>query len=145
MASRKTIYNAVLIPLEESTGRILVQDRRGHKPPPWGFFGGGIESGETPRQALMREIGEELSFRLEGEPLTDLGTVWGQTQTLSFTLCAFAWSFGGDLTQFVQNEGAGMALITPDEMLKRTEPGGPDYMLTRLIKDRITDKLTDKI
>ncbi len=87
---------------------------------------------------MLREVWEELSFRLEVEALTDLGVVSGQTETLSFTVHAFVWLFDGDLTRFVQNEGAGMELITPDEMLKRTEPGGPDHMLTRLIKDRIT-------
>lgn len=137
MASLKTIHNAVLVPLEEPTRRILVQDRRGHKPPPWGFFGGGIEPGETPLQTVIRETWEELSFRLSPETLTYLGQVSGQTETLCFTIHAFLWTFGGDLTHFVQLEGAAMELITPHEMLKRAEPGGPDHMLTRLVKDRL--------
>lgn len=46
--------------------KILIQDRR-----PWdkygfdyGFFGGKIEEGETPEQALKREIKEELNIEL---------------------------------------------------------------------------------
>lgn len=138
MSSVKTIRNAILIPLEESTGRILVQDRRGHKLPPWGYFGGGVEPGETPLQAILREVQEELSFRLDEVSLTDLGVVSGQTETLSFTVHAFVWLFDGDLTRFVQAEGTGMELIMPDEMLKRTEPRSPDHTLTHLIKNYLT-------
>jgi hypothetical protein len=30
---------------------------------------------------------------------------------------------------FHQNEGVGMELISAEEMLRRTKPGGPDYEL----------------
>ena len=46
----------------EHDGRILLQDRRsitkfGEE---WGPFGGSIETGETPDQAIRREVKEEL-------------------------------------------------------------------------------------
>lgn len=41
----RRLNNALLIPSHPAdhpeAGRMLVQDRRGHRPPPWGFFGGG--------------------------------------------------------------------------------------------------------
>jgi len=45
---------------------ILMQDRRGHSKSgeEWGFFGGAIEEGETPEQALIREIKEEMNLDL---------------------------------------------------------------------------------
>ena len=59
--------NALLIPYRPAdhpeAGLMLVQDRRGHRPPPWGFFGGGMEAGETPLQAVLRETWEELGVR----------------------------------------------------------------------------------
>ncbi len=47
--------------------RILLQDRceiskYGEE---WGFFGGGIESGETPEEAVVRETKEELDYDLK--------------------------------------------------------------------------------
>ncbi len=124
----------MLVPYHEATGRILVQDRRGHKPPPWGFFDGGIEVGETPLQAVLREVREELSFALPLAELTYLGEFGGSYGDLSLTLHAFLWHFDGNLSKFHQIEGAGMDPVLVDEMLERTEPGGPDHTLTLALK-----------
>ena len=55
---------ALLVPVN-SKGEVLIQDRSGHKPPPWGYFGGGIEVGETPIVAVIREAKEELDLTLK--------------------------------------------------------------------------------
>jgi 8-oxo-dGTP pyrophosphatase MutT (NUDIX family) len=123
-----SIRNAVLVPYEAS-GRILVQDRRGHRPPPWGLFGGAVELGETPLEAVIREAREELSVSLWPEELTGMDELVGEFGDLRFTLHPFWWSFDGDLSRFVQREGAGMELVTPAQMLGRTAPGGPDHTL----------------
>ena len=65
MASRNV---AVLI-LYSPDGRILLQHRTKDAPTfpdYWAFFGGGIEEGESPEQAVKRECLEELGY-----PLTD--------------------------------------------------------------------------
>jgi len=51
----------------DNNGNILLQDRKeiskaGEK---YGLFGGGIEEGETPEQALIREVREELNFDIK--------------------------------------------------------------------------------
>jgi 8-oxo-dGTP pyrophosphatase MutT (NUDIX family) len=120
-------------PLVE-TGRILVQDRRSHRPPPWGFFGGGIEVDEAPLQALFREIQEELSFILLLDEPTYFGKFLGWYSDLNLTLHAFLWSFDGSLSRFCQTEGTGIDLISVDEILRRTEPGSPDHTLTLALK-----------
>ena len=48
----------------ERDGRILICRRRADQPHPlkWEFPGGKIEAGETPQQALARELEEELEI-----------------------------------------------------------------------------------
>ena len=60
------------IALYDNEGRILIQHRTYDAPTSpnqWGFFGGGIEEGETPLQAVKRETFEELDIRLKNPKL----------------------------------------------------------------------------
>ena len=52
--------------LKNKEGKILFQlrDKNGRNPNKWGIFGGGIKKNESPEQALMRELREELSINL---------------------------------------------------------------------------------
>lgn len=57
----------------DNQGRYLLARRRPgtHLAGMWEFPGGAMEAGETPAQALARELYEELGVRVEvGEPLT---------------------------------------------------------------------------
>ena len=60
--------NVSLLILYTSTGTILLQHRTHDAfrfPNHWAFFGGGIEAGETPAEALEREALEELSYEVQ--------------------------------------------------------------------------------
>ncbi|MDD5726797.1 MAG: NUDIX domain-containing protein [Patescibacteria group bacterium] len=62
---------SILIPYREATAGILVFLQKRAKdavrhPDDFGFFGGGMEPGESPEQALERETWEELSFKPTG-------------------------------------------------------------------------------
>ncbi|HTS48402.1 MAG TPA: (deoxy)nucleoside triphosphate pyrophosphohydrolase [Bryobacteraceae bacterium] len=56
-----TVVAAVI----ERGGRVLIGQRRniGHHPLKWEFPGGKVEPGETPEQATIRELAEELAIR----------------------------------------------------------------------------------
>lgn len=56
-----------LLGLYNKKGEILLQHRTADAPTypnHWGFFGGGIEVGETPEMALVRESKEELEYHV---------------------------------------------------------------------------------
>jgi len=61
----KTIIVAAGLMIEQ--GKILVTQREGGSPHGflWEFPGGKVEEGEDPRQALQRELGEELGIKVE--------------------------------------------------------------------------------
>ena len=64
--------DVALIVLFDKEKRILLQHRSEtakRLPNYWAFFGGGIEAGETPEQAVKRETKEELEYSLQNPRL----------------------------------------------------------------------------
>lgn len=62
---------SILIPYKKVSGEILVflerRSKTAERLADWfGFWGGGIEAGETPEQTLIREMKEELNFDPKG-------------------------------------------------------------------------------
>jgi 8-oxo-dGTP pyrophosphatase MutT (NUDIX family) len=138
----RRINNALLIPYRPADhpdfGLMLVQDRRGHRPPPWGFFGGGIKAGETPLQAVLRETWEELGIRLSESDIQFGTEISGQLRDFQFGLHLYTWAYSGDLSEVTLGEGAGMEWVTPEQMLTRVEAGGPDEAICHWITDMLT-------
>lgn len=57
-----------LIVLFDQEGKMLFQHRDAHAPihaNQWSLFGGGIEEGETPEEAVIRETKEELDIAIK--------------------------------------------------------------------------------
>jgi mutator protein MutT len=65
-------FTVVAAVIRDHQGRILLTRRRegSHMGGLWEFPGGKVEDGESPTQALIRELDEELDLRVEiGRPL----------------------------------------------------------------------------
>jgi 8-oxo-dGTP diphosphatase len=109
--SRRSV--AVLI-LYDGDGRILLQHRTVDAPTfpdYWAFFGGGLEVGETPEQAVEREIIEELAYKLRfprrfiSRQILHEGT--------DYTIHVFLDRYDG--SPLVLGEGQGMGWFLPEQ------------------------------
>lgn len=125
--------------LETEDGRYLLQLRddlpgvslRGY----WGLFGGAIEAGETPEEALRREMQEELGITATGAEFlaqiiqdVDMTVAAGRKSSprrrrwrIHFFVVPIR---AADVDGMQQNEGAGRALFTVEEAM-RLEKIGP--------------------
>ncbi|MBI1251691.1 MAG: NUDIX domain-containing protein [Alphaproteobacteria bacterium] len=71
MPSSRHILLVVAAALVDAEGRVLLAQRPAHKPLGglWEFPGGKVEPGESPEQALVRELKEELDVAIEADAL----------------------------------------------------------------------------
>ena len=59
---------ASLCVIENKSGEILLLDRK-HQPLGYGLVGGKVDKGETPLQAVIREVEEESGIHIMGYPI----------------------------------------------------------------------------
>ena len=104
---------SVLI-LYTTTGHILLQHRTEDAfrlPGYWAFFGGGIEQGENPTEALRREIREELSYEVQGPKFFLAQKVRDEENDI--TKYVFVEQYQDQPLQL--GEGQAMGWFSPDE------------------------------
>jgi 8-oxo-dGTP pyrophosphatase MutT (NUDIX family) len=107
-------------------GRYLMQLRDAKPgiflPDHWALFGGAIDPGEHPADAMVRELVEELEYRPRrvepfSEMTVDLPFAAPRRDRLIFFVVPFDDT---DLAVMVQHEGADKRLFTPGELAAET-------------------------
>jgi mutator protein MutT len=93
--------------------KILLQHRTDdapYAPRKWGFFGGRIEKGETPKEAVVRECFEELNYKLKSPKLIYEKVVYGVLKQH-----IFIEKYDGK-QKLILNEGKGMGWFDFNEI-----------------------------
>ena len=122
---------ALLIPYN-SKGEIFIQDRRGHKPPPWGFFGGGIEVGETSLKAVIRETKEELDLDIAEKDIDYMGEFPTKFNDVETERSLYLYST--EQIEFTVLEGAGGRWVTFAEAKELLHAGDTIDLIKAAIK-----------
>jgi 8-oxo-dGTP diphosphatase len=117
--------------LVDAQGRVLLGLRAAHKkawPNHWDAIGGRVEAGETPAQAMIREVGEEIGvvpvvfheLASVAEPRPDL---YGQSIATLYAVTS--WS-GGE-PRNLSNEHARIAWFSEQQLAELNAVSGYDY------------------
>jgi len=134
----KTTTAAGVVFLAKDTGRCMLQLREGNKRfnHTWGFWGGIIEKGETPFEALQREVEEEIGFVPELQKLNPIDVY--QSKDKNFYYYSFVYVVDNEFQPPKLNgESAGYAWVDIGQWPKPLHNGAK----VTLIKNGGTEKL----
>lgn len=121
--------------LRDGEGRILLQRRTDDGR--WGLPGGAVDPGETPAQAVVREVYEEL--RVHVRPIALLGVYGGEAfrhlyphgDLVEYVVSVFACELlPGEVPDSATDETAEIAYVFPDELPTLTLPYPPTLFST---------------
>jgi 8-oxo-dGTP diphosphatase len=111
--------------LFDAAGRVLLQLRDDAPgvayPGTWSLFGGGVEDGETLRQAMVREIAEETGLILPESGLSPVARVISPLPSRR-RIYGFEAAAPVDPAAIRLGEGAGFALFTPAQIAALVRP-----------------------
>ena len=105
-------------------GRVLIQKRRPDDvwPGLWEFPGGGIEEGETPEQAVVREYMEEVELSVR--PVEKIAVIKYSYTRYRVTMHCYLCEFVGQAGQPVFNEAVDGGFMSPADLKDFAFPSG---------------------
>jgi 8-oxo-dGTP diphosphatase len=131
---KPTFVPVVAAAVRDSAGRLLLQQGLPHKRHAglWEFPGGKVESGETPRFALCREIAEELAIELAEDALVPAGFAEeagfdGRPPLVLFLYTCLRWQGEPEA-----REGQGWGWFTPEQARELPMPAMDRALLEAL-------------
>jgi 8-oxo-dGTP diphosphatase len=108
--------NVVGAVISNKRGEFLLQQRDDSAPSfrrCWTLFGGAIETNESPIEAILRELKEELALDLSRVVLVSLFRVYHQPQNVSQSI--FEVGIEADIADLSLKEGLAMRFVEPAE------------------------------
>lgn len=123
-------YKSIVLFVDNNT--VFLQDRKGHRYPEIGLFGGGLEAGETPIIAAIREVKEELNLNLKSTDLHIFSIkdycILNNIYKVFFFIC---YKNLLEVENIVVSEGAGILPFTIQEAVESvTLPEDKENILT---------------
>lgn len=103
-------------------GKLLLEKRRDSDT--WGLVGGGVKNHETPREAIVREVYEELGWRIDKDRFQKL-QVYGEPGRIAaycdgsiwrMVIVAFSLKIDEPMPIRISRESAEMRFFTPEEL-----------------------------
>jgi A/G-specific adenine glycosylase len=121
-----------------SRGRFYIQKRRPDDvwPGLWEFPGGVLEQGETPEQALVREVREETS--LDVRPRSKIAVVRTSYTRYRITLHGFFCQVDAPVdpeSAFRLNEATEARFVLPEEISRYAFPSGHARLVAKVLTD----------
>lgn len=85
----------------------------------WTLFGGHIEENETPEQAMVRELNEELGIKFNLEKIKKIKEyIFQKKDNSKIKFHIFSLTFDKDISEIKIGEGCGVAFFTKEEIKK---------------------------
>jgi 8-oxo-dGTP pyrophosphatase MutT (NUDIX family) len=144
VGTRLLLVPAVSAVIRDDGGRVLLMQKA--ESGRWSLPAGGIDPGETPEAAVVRETAEETGLVVTATRLlTVLGGEryrmhYGNGDAVEFTICVFACEVAPGTPEAVDGEALGFQWVEPEAVAGRLDLPYPAVLFVGNGADGVPDK-----